>query len=229
MRYPSRMKTALLLVISALLFFGIRHSASGIGQAPDKITPKAVPFALQDVRLLDGPFRDAMIRDQEYLLSLDQDRLLHNFRVTAGLPSTAEPLGGWEAPDVELRGHVVGHYLSALGLMYAATGDARFKNRADLMVAELAKIQDAQAKRFHPGYLSAFPEEFFDRVEARQRVWAPYYTIHKIMAGLVDVHQLCGNAQALEVVTKMADWAKFRVDHITEAQQQAVLGTEHGG
>src|SRR5947209_6061359 len=178
------------------------------------IAAPAQPFPPAAVEVLDASLLARRDRNTAYLLSLDPDRLLHNFRVNAGLPSAAQPLGGWEAPDVELRGHVVGHYLSALGLMYAATGDARFKNRADLMVAELAKIQDAQAKRFRPGYLSALPEEFFDRVEGRQRVWAPYYTIHKIMAGLVDVHQLCGNAQALEVVTKMADWAKFRVDHI---------------
>jgi DUF1680 family protein len=195
----------------------------------DKVVPLARPFPLEEVRLLDGPFKQAMLLDQQYLLSLEPDRLLHNFRVTAGLRSTAKPLGGWEAPEVELRGHAVGHYLSALGLMYAATGDARFKARADLMVAELAKVQDAEARTFHPGYLSAFPEEFFDRVEARQRVWAPYYTIHKIMAGLLDVYQLCGNQQALATVTKMADWAKYRVDHITAAQQQAALGTEHGG
>ena len=156
----------------------------------DKIPLRAHAFALQDVRLLDGPFRQAMKLDQEYLLSLDPDRLLHNFRVNAGIASTARPLGGWEAPDVELRGHTVGHYLSALALMYAASpGDegARFKTRGDLMVAELGKIQEAQAKKFHTGYLSAFPEEFFDRVDARQRVWAPYYTIHKIMAGLLDM------------------------------------------
>jgi uncharacterized protein len=156
-------------------------------KVPDKVVPLARPFPLQDIRLLDGPFKQAMQLDQQYLMSLEPDRLLHNFRVNAGLPSTAKPLGGWEAPDVELRGHAVGHYLSALALMYAATGVSRFKSRADMMVAELAKIQDAQAKRFHPGYLSAFPEEFFDRVEAREKVWAPYYTIHKIMAGLLDV------------------------------------------
>ena len=86
-------------------------------------------FSLQDVRLLDGPFREAMLRDQQYLLSLDPDRLLNNFRVTAGIPSAATPLGGWEAPDVELRGHSIGHYLTALALMYSSTGDARFKTR----------------------------------------------------------------------------------------------------
>src|SRR5919109_1100165 len=116
---------------------------------PDKIVSQAVPFGLGDVRLLDGPYRDAMIRDQEYLLSLDQDRLLHNFRVTAGLPSSAQPLGGWEAPDVELRGHSVGHYLSAVSIMFASTGDARFKARADSLVAELAKVQVAEAGKFN--------------------------------------------------------------------------------
>src|SRR5262245_12824089 len=198
-------------------------------QAADKVPSEALPFRLQDVRLLDGPFKTAMQLDQQYLLSLDQDRLLHNFRVTADLPSTATPLGGWESPDTELRGHTIGHYLSALAIMYASTGDAQFKARADSMVAELGKVQDAEAKKFHPGYLSAFPEEFFDRVDARQRVWAPYYTIHKVMAGLLDMYELGGNAQALQMVTKMADWVKFRVDRLDEAQQQRALGTEFGG
>jgi len=162
-------------------------------------------FDLRDVRLLDGPFREAILRDQQYRLALDQDRLLCNFRITAGRPSTAAPFGGWEAPDVELRGHTIGHYLTALALMHASTGDVRFKERADAMAAELAKVQAALAARgFNAGYLSAFPEELIDRVEARQRVWAPYYTLHKIMAGLLDVHLLCGNAQALAVVSKMA-------------------------
>src|SRR2546423_2261970 len=110
---------------------------------PDKVAQAAHPFALQQVRLLDGPFKQAQRLDAEYLLSLEPDRLLHIFRVNAALPSSAAPLGGWEAPDVELRGHTVGHYLSALALMWAATGDARFKSRADRMVAELAAIQDA--------------------------------------------------------------------------------------
>jgi uncharacterized protein len=216
-------------ILKGLLVVGLAAGALSAAIVPDKVTLKAQPFPLDQVRLLDGPFKQAQRLDQEYLLSLEPDRLLHNFRVNAGLPSSAAPLGGWEAPDVELRGHTVGHYLSAVALMYAATGDARFKSRADLMVAELATLQGALAKRFHAGYLSAFPEEFFDRVETRQRVWAPYYTIHKIMAGLVDVNQLCANRQALDVVTRMADWVKLRVDRLTDDQMQAALGTEFGG
>jgi DUF1680 family protein len=221
---------ALLAVVQTTASGSPPAGQSVLKNTSNKIPSKASSFELRDVRLLEGPFRDAMLRDQQYLLGLDQDRLLHNFRVTAGLPSSAKPLGGWEAPDVELRGHSVGHYLSALALMYASTGDARFKARADAIVVELGKVQQAMPSRgFHPGYLSAFPEEFIDRVENRQRVWAPYYTLHKIMAGLLDVYGLCGNQQALDILAKMADWVRFRTDRLSEDQQQRMLETEHGG
>ncbi len=196
----------------------------------NKVSLAAIPFPLRDVRLLDGLFREAMLRDQKYLLSLDNDRLLHMFRVTAGLPSTAKPYGGWEAPDIELRGHSLGHFLSGCALMFASVGDERFKAKADAVVAELAKIQQALAARgFNAGYLSAFPEEAFDRLEKRERVWAPYYTIHKTMAGLLDVYLHCDNKQALDVLLKKAAWVRFRVDRLSEEQRQASLQTEFGG
>ncbi len=206
----------------------VRKSADG--QAAEREVLIARPFELNQVRLLDGPFREAMLRDQKFLLSLDPDRLLHMFRITAGLPSSAAAYGGWEEPKVELRGHSLGHYLSACALMYASTGDERFKARTRGIIIELAEVQDAMPSRgFHAGYLSAFPEEFFDRVDARQKVWAPYYTLHKIMAGLLDVYQLCGDPQALEILVKLADWVKFRVDRLSEDQQQRALDTEFGG
>lgn len=196
----------------------------------ERVASRAHAFPLTAVRLLDSPFRDAMARDQAYLLELDPDRLLHAFRLTAGLPTRAAPLGGWEAPDVELRGHTAGHYLSALALMYAATGDERFKDRGDAMVAALAGVQAAlAAKGFRRGYLSAFPESFIDRVERRERVWAPYYTLHKMMAGLLDMYRLCGNRQALDVLVAQAGWVRGRMDRLTRAQQQAMLATEFGG
>ena len=155
------------------------------GDLTPVVIPVAQPFPLPQVRLLDGPFRDAMLRDENYLLSLDCDRLLRNFRVNAGLPAEAKPYGGWEEPNCELRGHSVGHYLSACSLMFASTGDARFKERVDKIVAGFAECQNALATNgSHAGYLSAFPESFIDRVENRQPVWAPWYTLHKIMAGL---------------------------------------------
>jgi len=225
------MKTFTALAVACLVVAAARVPAQYpvAMKVADTVAAQARPFRLDEVRLLEGPFRDAMIRDQEYLLSLDQDRLLHTFRLTAGLPTTAQPLGGWELPDVELRGHAVGHYLSAVSIMYASTGDARFKRRADSLVAEFAKVQAAESAKFHPGYLSAFPEELFDRVDARQRVWAPYYTIHKIMAGLLDAFLLTGNPQALDVLKKQADWAIARNARLSEAQMQAMLQTEHGG
>src|ERR1700733_7260185 len=112
--------------------------AASAGPAGGEVARAAEPFAMPDVRLLDGPFRDAMLRDQKYLLALEPDRLLHNFRVNVGLPSNAKPLGGWEDPGCELRGHSLGHYLSALSLMYASTGNDEFKRRVDYIVGELA-------------------------------------------------------------------------------------------
>jgi hypothetical protein len=185
---------------------------------------------LSDVRLLDGPFLAAQQRDAAYLLSLDPDRLLRTFRLNAGLPSSAKPLGGWEATDVELRGHTLGHYLSACALMYTATSDDALKQRALSIVVELKKVQEALQRRgANPGYLSAFPEEFFDRLEARKAVWAPYYTLHKIMAGLLDVHRLLGDATALDIVKGMAGWVALRASHLDDAQWQDLLNTEYGG
>ncbi|HYA48725.1 MAG TPA: beta-L-arabinofuranosidase domain-containing protein, partial [Burkholderiales bacterium] len=185
-----------------------------------KVAIRAYPFNLKDVRLLDGPFKQAMDRDLKYMLSLEPDRLLHMFRVTAGLPSSAKPYGGWEKADVELRGHTVGHFLSASALMFAATGDPRIKGKADAVVAGLAACQKALGAG---GYVSAFPETFFDRVESIRPVWAPYYTIHKIMAGLLDMYEFAGNGQALDVVEGMAHWVKSRTDKSDPIHMERVL------
>ena len=192
-----------------------------------KVDLAAEPFALSQVRLLDGPFKAAQERDRQYLHELDADRLLHTFWLNAGLPSSAEPLGGWEKPDCELRGHSMGHYLSACALMVAATGDEELKTKADHIVAELAKCQAAIGDS---GYLSAFPETWFDRVEAFKRVWAPYYTLHKIYAGLIDMYRYCGNRQALAVAEKMAAWNQSRLAKLDENHMQEMLNkTEQGG
>jgi len=185
----------------------------------------AYAFDLRDVRITDGLFRHAMDLDRRYLLSLDPERLLHVFRINAGLPSDAQPLGGWEDPKCELRGHFVGHYLSACSLMYASTGDTALQQRVEGIVRELAKCQE----KLGNGYLSAFPEEFFDRVETTGRVWAPYYTLHKILAGLLDAYVYCDNLQALEVAKKLGDWVIARNRRLSDDQMQRMLGVEHGG
>jgi DUF1680 family protein len=192
-----------------------------------KVGIRAYPFNLRNVRLLEGPFKQAMERDLAYMLSLDNDRLLHMFRTTARLPSSAQPYGGWEKADVELRGHTVGHFLSASALMFAATGDQRIKTKAEAIVAALAECQKALGSS---GYLSAFPETFFDRVESIRPVWAPYYTVHKIMAGLVDMAEYCDSGQALDVVEGMAHWVKSRTDKSDPVHMERVLNfTEQGG
>ena len=184
---------------------------------------RARPFDLHQVRLGPGPFRDAMEVNRRYLLGLDPDRLLHNFRVTAGLPSSAEPLGGWEAPDNELRGHFVGHYLSACAMLGASLDDRELAARSAQLIAELAKCQQPN------GYLSAFPEEFFDRLREGRGVWAPFYTLHKIMAGLLDTHTLSGNAQALDVLRGMARWTAGWSGPLSQAHMARVLEREYGG
>jgi uncharacterized protein len=192
----------------------------------EKVSWKLLPFPMKQVRLGEGSCKIAMEADRQYLHSLPPNRLLHTFRVTAGLPSSAQPLGGWEAPDVELRGHYAGgHYLSACALMYASSGDEDLKKNADIVVAELGKCQAA----LKSGYLSAFPIEFFDRLRERQRVWAPFYTIHKIMAGLLDMYVYTGNEQALDMVQKMAGWTAGYTGSLSYDHMQRVLGTEYGG
>ena len=192
----------------------------------EKVRWKVLPFPLKQVRLGDGACKIAMEADRQYLHSLPPDRLLHTFRINAGIPSSAQPLGGWEAPDCELRGHYAGgHYLSAAALMYATTGDEDLKNNANTVVAELGKCQAA----LKSGYLSAFPIEFFDRLRERERVWAPFYTIHKIMAGLLDMYVYTGNEQALDIVQKMANWTAGYTGSLSYEHMQRVLGTEFGG
>jgi uncharacterized protein len=192
----------------------------------ERVSWKVQPFPAKQVWLGEGPCKHAMEADQQYLHSLPVDRLLHTFRINAGIPSAAQPLGGWEAPDCELRGHYTGgHYLSAVALMYASTGDETLKTNGNAVVAELAKCQDA----LKGGYLSAFPLEFFDRLREREKVWAPFYTLHKIIAGHLDMYLYCGNEQALEVAEKMAGWTADYTQPFSYEQMQRMLSTEYGG
>jgi len=193
-------------------------------QAPrfDPYVPAATPFDLARVRLLPGPLKDATDLNRRFLMAQEPDRLLHNFRVNAGQASSARPLGGWEAPVNELRGHYVGHYLSACGLM-AAQGDAELKARGEALITALATCQQGN------GYLSAFPEEFFDRLRADKPVWAPFYTYHKIMAGLLDMHVHAGSAQALDLVKGMARWVSRWSQPLGDYEMARVLEREYGG
>ncbi|MFL6350426.1 MAG: glycoside hydrolase family 127 protein [Bryobacteraceae bacterium] len=189
------------------------------------VVPNIQAFRMNEVRLLPSTFENVQSANRGYLHRLNSDRLLHNFRVNAGISSSAQPLGGWEKPDCELRGHFVGHYLSACALMHSSTGDQELKAKGDYIISELAKCQ----AKLSGGYLSAFPTEFFDRLDARKKVWAPFYTIHKIMAGMYDMHQHCGSKQALEVLQGMAKWVDGWTARMAEPHMQDILNTEYGG
>jgi uncharacterized protein len=186
---------------------------------------KARPFPLRQVRLLSGTYYTLQDRNRVYLHTLDADRLLHTFRLTAGLPSTARQLGGWERPDIELRGHFVGHYLSACGLMFSSTGDELLKEKARAIVAELQKCQGANGG----GWLSAFPPEFMQRLKERLPVWAPWYTLHKSLAGLLDMYQHCGDERALAIALAMVAWTKKWADGIRDDEMARILEVEYGG
>jgi DUF1680 family protein len=175
------------------------------------------------VRLSDGPIRGRQLLCGRYLLELDPDRLLHNFRVNAGLPSSALPLGGWESPACGLRGHFTGHYLSACSQMYASTGDERFRDRAGLIVEELARCQRSSGGN----YLSAFPVAQFDTLERGEAgAWAPYYTLHKILAGLLEANRSAKNEAALDVAGRLGDWVVARMKRLPGSALDALLRTD---
>jgi hypothetical protein len=185
------------------------------------------PFALRDVTLAeDGPYAQSRAWSRGFMLRITPERMLHNFRVTAGLPSMAVPLGGNESPASLLRGHWVGHYLSACALLHGSTGDAAIKARGDAIVAGMA---ECQAKLAAGGYVSAFPETEFNRLEMGQKVWAPFYTLHKLMAGLLDMHEHTGNAQALAVAIGLAGWVDKWSAARSEDRMQDILNEEFGG
>jgi DUF1680 family protein len=205
----------------------------GFGQAEQRdtgartfVAGQIEPFEMTQVRLLDGEFKTAAEINQKYLASLSTDRLLHSFRLTSGLTSTAKPYGGWEKPDCELRGHFAGgHYLSAAALSYASAGNDTLRKNGDLMVAELARCQKANVN----GYLGAYPEALFERLAKGEKVWAPFYTLHKIMAGLVDMYVHTGNEQALQVAENLAGWVRGYFEGISDEQRGLMLRTEYGG
>jgi DUF1680 family protein len=187
---------------------------------------RLMSFPLGSVRLTHGIFKEQEEINAHYLDSLAVDRLLHSFRMTAGLSSSATPYKGWEDPTCELRGHFAGgHFLSGVALASAGSGNTVLKSRGDELVAGLGACQ----KKIGTGYLSAFPTEEFERLVAGKPVWAPFYTYHKIMAGLLDMYVLTGNEDALQLAEGMARWAGEYFQGISAEQRQRMLRTEYGG
>lgn len=193
----------------------------------------ASPFELGQVRLTPGRWLDNQNRTLAYLRWVDVDRLLYNFRSNHRLSTGgAAPLGGWEAPNFPFRSHSQGHFLTAFAQAWALTGEAAFRDRAQYMVAELARCQaNNGAAGFAAGYLGGIPESDFTPLESGRPSPAtvPWYVLHKTFAGLLDVWRILENAQAGEVLLKLAAWVDARTSRLSQAQMQTVLATEFGG
>lgn len=230
-------------------------------EAPATVTTE---FSLSDIHLdgTDTIFGQNMARDLEYLKVMDADRMLYNFRKTFGADTKgAQPLTGWEEPTGLLRGHSTGHFLSALAQAYASTGEAAYKEKMDYMVSELKKLQDmskgdpakfvtqctpsdaAQSKwskdpsTWGEGFLSAYsPDQFalLEQYTPYATIWAPYYTLHKIEAGMIDCYEYGGNEEALEVAKGIGDWIYLRLEGCTTEEQREnmwamYIAGEYGG
>lgn len=211
--------------------FGQTIPASTAALDPNKLPPILDGlFTASDVRLLPGsPFYDRQeLHRKKKLASYEPDKLLYPYRALAGLPQAEGVKGGYAGWDTGfIRGHMTGHYLSAAARMAAATGDNVFRDRANYMVVELAKCQAALKL---DGYLAAFSTGAFDTLEGKRGnaggIVVPYYTIHKIMSGLLDTHNYLGNAQALEVAEKMAGYFEKRLAGLEPAQIEKMFRTD---
>jgi uncharacterized protein len=174
---------------------------------------------LDEVTLTDRDFAPRRALAKQYIRAFDIDRLMHTFRLNAGIPSSAEPLGGWEAPDCGLRGHFVGHFLSACAKFAFADRDDELKSKADEIVAVIGLCARPN------GYLSAFEEEALDVLEREENrnVWAPYYTLHKIMQGLIDSYTYLGNSEALTLAVNLARYIHARFEKLSYWQFDGIL------
>jgi DUF1680 family protein len=208
-------------LVGAQAFTHVLHA-----DEPEMPAGELVPFSMHSVRLSPSLFRQQSDINASYLDSLKVDRLLHTFRLTAGISTSAVPYGGWELPTCELRGHFAGgHFLSAVALTAASEGNDELKRKGDELVSGMAQCQ----KKIGSGYVSAFPEVLFEHLVEGIPVWAPFYTYHKIMAGLLDMYTHTGNTDALEVLEGMARWVGDFFWPIGTEQRQRMLRTEYGG
>ncbi|UZK67667.1 glycoside hydrolase family 127 protein [Sphingomonas sp. M1-B02] len=209
------------------------HAFSLPGQGlPVEAVAKAQPFDMADVTLGEGPFLHAQRMTEAYLLSLQPDRMLHNFRKNAGLEPKAPIYGGWESEamwaDIHCHGHTLGHYLSGAALAYRSTLDKRFKQRVDYIAKELAACQAAAGS----GLVCAFPEGpalIAAHLRGEAITGVPWYTLHKVYAGLRDAALLADCAAARAVLLRLADWGVVATRPLSDAAFEAMLATEHGG
>ena len=221
-------------IVAGLLMAGSLNSLAigshGKGQSSQLLCQ---PFKMTQVHLLPSRFQENMKRDSAWMMSVSVNSLLQSFRNTSGAFSsreggymTVKKLGGWEALDCDLRGHITGHLLSAYATLYAQTGSQAVKMKADSIVNGLAEVQQAYGRG---GYLSAFAEGLIDRNIQGKSVWAPFYTLHKIVQGMIDQYQMTGNEKALEIAKGMGNWAYNKLKPLSEETRKKMIRNEFGG
>ena len=179
-------------------------------------------FAFDEVKITEPVLVSAQEKEQEYLLSLDPDRLMAGFRETAGLPKRADRYpGGWE--NSELSGHTLGHYMVAMAQLYATNRSEDVRERLEYVIEELSACQAGR------GYLFASNEEIFDRLEEGGLAWMPWYTMHKLITGLLAVYRLANMPKALKIAKKLGNWVCERVLDWTDKERRKVLCIADGG
>jgi DUF1680 family protein len=225
-----KMTNRTFILISAIVLTSFLVTQAQVAESQNRVSP----FALSQVKLLDGPFKNAQEIDRQYMLIHDPNRFLAPFRTEAGLEPKAEPYGDWESGG--LAGHIGGHYLTALAQMYAATGDPAMKNRLDYMISELAECQEANGN----GYVGGVPNgpQLWEEIAAGKinaqsfslnGRWVPLYNLHKLWAGLRDAYLIGGSEQAKDILIKLTDWWIGVVSNLSDGQIQTMLRSEHGG
>jgi uncharacterized protein len=221
----------------ALICLLFASGGQGQGQAIRNAVPDvARPLPLSAVRVTGGPLKHAQDLNAEYLLKLEPDRMMAYYRKRAGLEPKAQGYPGWDGDGRNLTGHIAGHYLSGVSLMYAATGDPRFKQRADYLVKEMKEVQDKNGDGYLgavDGLREAFAEVAKGKIKSTffdlNGLWSPWYTLHKTYAGLRDAYRFTGNRTALELEIKFAAWAETIMSKLNAEQTQQMLNTEFGG
>lgn len=232
-------RTALASAAGLTAVAGFTGKALASGKAD---VAAVTPFPLSAVRLKPSLFLTSIEANQRYLLSLDPDRFLHNFRLYAGLEPKGALYGGWEARGI--AGHSLGHYQSALSLMYAQTGKPEFKRRALYITSELAAVQAKNGDGYAGGTnvdrngKTVDGKVIFEEIrrgDIRTQGfdlnggWVPIYTYHKVLAGTLDAHHYCDDLASLQVALGLADYLGRIFEGLSDAQLQEIFRAEHGG
>jgi len=226
------------LIPEAVIYINEKQADTGAEDALPELL--AAPFPPDRVSIEGGIFAANRDRMLEYLLNVNDDSMLYNFRDAAGIDTKDAPaLTGWDAPECLLKGHTTGHYLSALALaVCCGVNTDAYRKKIRYMITGIAECQRVMGEsgRFKDGFLSGYSEEQFDLLEqyvTYPNIWAPYYTLHKIFAGLLDCYELAGETEALRIAEKLGSWVYSRLSKCGEEKRRKMwsmyIAGEYGG